>query len=174
MLRTISGKATRTCAGAATIAALAWGVFALQATEVGAQAAKHEITVTVTRFKALDRADELSAGDFFARVTIDGEKLTTPVISDRAEVQPDWKLSKTVSPGVHKVKLELIDKDVSVDDPIDINRLGNKRDLDFTVDTRSCKIDGFAQSYKCGATITRRGGERKMAEISFKVDVKKK
>ena len=173
MLRGISEKATRVCAGAAGIAAIALTVFALQPTEAGAQAAKHEITLTVTRFKALDKADELSAGDFFARVTIDGQKLTTSVISDRAEVRPDWKLSKSVSPGVHNVKLELIDKDVSVDDPIDINRLGNKRDLDFTVDTRACKIDGFAQAYKCGAVITRSGGERKMAEISFKIDVKK-
>lgn len=173
MLREISDKAVRVCAAAAGVAAVAFGAVVFQPAEADAQAAKHEITVTVTRFKALDKADELSAGDFFARVTIDGQKLTSPVISDRTEVKPDWKLSKSVSPGVHKIKLELIDKDVSVDDPIDINRLGNKRDLDFTVDTRSCKIDGFAQAAKCGAVITRSGGERKMAEISFKVDVKK-
>lgn len=174
MLRAFSEKAVRVCAAGAGFAAIAWGVVALQPTEAGAQGAKHEITVTVTRFKALDRADELSAGDFFARVTIDGANQQTAVISDKAEVQPNWKLSKEVSPGVHNVKLALIDKDVSIDDPIDINRLPNKRDLDFTVDTRSCKIDGFAQGYKCGATITRAGGERKKAEISFRVDVTKK
>ncbi|AHB50265.1 hypothetical protein W911_12635 [Hyphomicrobium nitrativorans NL23] len=174
MLRACFERAARVCAAGAGFAAIAWAAAALQPTEAGAQAAKHEITVTVTRFKALDRADELSAGDFFARVTIDGASQQTAVISDKAEVKPDWKLSKEVKPGVHKVKLELIDKDVSVDDPIDINRLPNKRDLDFTVDTRSCKLDGFAQSYKCGATITRAGTERKKAEISFKVDVKKK
>lgn len=174
MLRACFEKAVRVCAAGAGVAAMAWGVAVLQPTEAGAQAAKHEITVTVTRFKALDRADELSAGDFFARVTIDGASQQTAVISDKAEVQPNWKLSKEVKPGVHKIKLALIDKDVSVDDPIDINRLPNKRDIDFTVDTRSCKIDGFAQSYKCGATITRAGTERKKAEISFKIDVKKK
>lgn len=174
MLRGISEKATRAFASAAAaVAAIACGTLAFQPTEAGAQAAKHEVTLTVTRFKALDKADELSAGDFFARVTIDGQKLTTSVISDRAEVRPDWKLSKSVSPGVHKMKLELIDKDVSIDDPIDINRLGNKRDLDFTIDTRSCVIKGFATDYKCGAMISRAGGERKMAEISFRVDVKK-
>lgn len=174
MLKRISEKATRAVKGAAiAVAAVGGCIVAFQPTEAGAQGAKHQVTVTITRFKAVDKADELSAGDFFARVTIDGEKLNSAVISDRSEVRPDWKLTKAVSPGVHKVKLELIDKDVSVDDPIDINRLGNKRDLDFTIDTRSCRIEGFATPYKCGGTITRAGGEKKMAEISFKVDVKK-
>jgi hypothetical protein len=134
----------------------------------------HEITVTVTRFKALDRADELSQGDYFARATINGKAKTTDVISDKKEVSPkNWVLSTSVPPGVHKVKLELIDKDLSVDDPIDINRVANKRDLDFTVDTNSCRIEGFSQEYKCGATITRGGTENKKADISFKVTVKK-
>ncbi len=87
----------------------------------------HEVTVTVTRFKALDRADELSRGDFFARVTINGKSKTTDVISDKEEVSPkNWELSTSVPPGVHNVKLELIDKDLSVDDPIDINRIAKQ------------------------------------------------
>lgn len=134
----------------------------------------HEVTVTVTRFKALDRADELSRGDFFARVTINGKSKSTDVISDKEEVSPkNWELSTSVPPGVHNVKLELIDKDLSVDDPIDINRIANKRDLDFTIDTNKCVIEGFQQDYKCGATITRAGSEKKKADISFKVTVKK-
>ncbi|HRO50770.1 MAG TPA: hypothetical protein PLW75_11575, partial [Hyphomicrobium sp.] len=119
-MRAFSGKAARVCAAGAGVAALAWGIAVLQPTQAGAQGAKHEITVTVIRFKALDRADELSAGDFFARVTIDGASQQTAVISDKAEVQPNWKLSKDVTPGVHNIKLALIDKDVSIDDPIDI------------------------------------------------------
>ena len=134
----------------------------------------HEVTVTVTRFKALDRADELSQGDFFARVTINGKAKSTDVVSDKAEVHPkNWELSTSVPPGVHNVKLELIDKDLSVDDPIDINRVAKKRDIDFTIDTNSCRIEGFQQEYKCGATITRSGTENKKADISFKVTVKK-
>lgn len=144
----------------------------LAPTEAVAQAT-HDITITVSRFQALDKADELSRGDFFARATIDGEAQVSPTVSDQAEVSPDWKLSKSVKPGVHKVKLELIDKDVSVDDPIDINRLANKRDLDFSVNTNTGRIEGFAQTYKVGQTITRAGSENKKASISFKVDVKK-
>lgn len=147
---------------------------ALVSMTVGAAAQQsHEITVTVKRFQALDKADELSNGDFFARVTIDGKSETTPVISDKAEVTPDWKITQPVSPGVRHIKVELIDKDVSVDDPIDINRLPNKRDLDFSVNTNTGRVDGFAESYKVGQTITRAGSERKKASISFQVDVKK-
>lgn len=141
------------------------------ATVASGEAAAHEISIKVTSFKPLDRADELSNGDFFARVTIDGKSQITSVITtDKSEERPDWKITQSVSPGVHNVKLELIDKDVAVDDPVDINRLDAKRDLDFTVDTRSGKIEGFAETYRTGTTITRSGAERKKAEISFIVN----
>jgi hypothetical protein len=163
--------ARRALAGAG-LAAMGLGLVATASIEAAAQG-KQELTVTITKFHALDRADDLSQGDFFARVTIDGEAQSTGQISDQAEVSPkDWKISKSVSPGVHKVKLELMDKDVSVDDPIDVNRVDKKRDIDFAVDTKSCRVEGFSESYKCGATITRAGGEKKKASISFTVSVK--
>ena len=165
-------QARRVFAFGAGLAALGFGVAVLAPTEAAAQPT-HEITVTVTKFRALDRADDLSNGDFFARLTIDGQSVTSPVLDAKAEVKPDWKLSKSVPPGVHKVKLELIDKDVSVDDPIDINKVDKKRDLEFQIDTKSCRIEGFSETYKCGATITRSGGEEKKATISFTVNVKK-
>lgn len=137
-----------------------------------AQDATHEITITVLSVKALDKADELSGGDFFVRATIAGETFETPVVS-KPSFSPAWKLSKKVAAGSQSVKFALIDKDVSVDDPVDINRVANKRDLDFTVDVKSCKISGFAQNYKCGSKIKRAGLENKKAEITFSVAVSK-
>lgn len=133
-----------------------------------------EIVITVTKVKPLDKADELSEGDFFARATINGvaSAIEKPV-STKGTFKPNWKLSQKVADGVIKVKLELIDKDVTADDPIDINKVASKRDLDFTVDTKSCKIEGFSQTFKCGSVITRAGAENKKAEISFTVSVKK-
>src|SRR5262245_43745849 len=116
----------RLLAKGAGLAAIGMSVLALA--PAGAAAQDHEITVSITKFHALDKADDLSRGDFFARVTIDGQPQATPTISDQAEVSPDWKISKSVAPGLHNVKLELIDKDLSVDDPIDVNRLDKKRD----------------------------------------------
>ena len=169
----VIGRATakNALAVGAGLAAIGFGVAVLAPGQAVAQD-NHEITISVTKFKALDKADELSNGDFFAKVTIDGKSQTTSQISDKAEVHPDWKITQAVSAGVHKVKLELIDKDVSVDDPIDINRLDKKRDLDFSVDTRTGKIEGFSRTYKSGETITRTGAEKKKAEISFVVTVK--
>jgi hypothetical protein len=133
-----AGRKSFACAAAVAAAAV---TFAAPSTADAA-----EIVITVKKFHALDKADELS---------------------------PDWKLTLPAKSGKNDVNLSLIDKDVSVDDPIDINRLPNKRDLDFTVDTRSCRIEGFAETYKCGQTITRAGEEKKKASISFTVDVTK-
>jgi len=136
-------------------------------------AAAEEIIITITKLQPLDKADELSAGDFFARMRVDGKAAFSPVLSGDGEMSPNWRLTLPTKPGVVAVNLAIIDKDVSVDDPIDINRVANKRDLDFTVNTRTGKIDGFAERYKTGQTITRAGTENKKARISFKVDVKK-
>jgi hypothetical protein len=137
-----------------------------------AVAAADEITITVTQVKGLDKVDELSGGDYYARVTIDGEAQNTPVVKGK-EFSPDWKISKSVSSGKHDVKLELIDKDLTEDDPVDINKLANRRFLEFSVDTKSCKIEGFSSTYRCGKAITRVGAEKKKAGITFKVTVKK-
>lgn len=141
----------------------------------GAQAAEptHEITITVKRVEALDKHDSLSSADDYARVTIAGDVMKSLPVKQTIVSEPNWKLSAKVAAGTHDVKLELLDKDLAQDDPIDINRLGNKRDLDFTVNTRTCRIDGFAVPYKCGRTITRAGKEKKKAKISFTVTVSK-
>ena len=151
-----------------TAIALAGASMAFAST--GATAA--EIVITVTKFHAHDRADDLSSGDFFARMKINGKAAFSSIITGDKEFQPNWKLTLPATAGVNEVNLALIDKDVSVDDPIDINRLDKKRDLDFSVDTRTGKIEGFSRTYKSGETITRTGAEKKKAEISFVVTVK--
>ena len=154
-------------------AALGLGLFALALPVAAKQAAADEIEIVITHVKALDAWDDLSKGDPFARVTIGKDAQTTPVIEQKTDITPDWKIVHKVKPGKHDVKLELLDKDVSVDDPIDINKVANKRPLEFTVDTRSCRIEGFSQGYRCGEKITRVGEESKKAEITFIVKVKK-
>jgi hypothetical protein len=138
-----------------------------------AQTGTHEIVVTISHVKALDKFDEFSNGDMYGRVTIDGKVQKTPVIKGDKEVKPNWTISQAVSPGKHDVKVEILDKDVTVDDPIDINRVDKKRDLDFTVNTKTCKIEGFSSTYSCGKSISREGAEPKKADITFKVSVKK-
>lgn len=158
---------------ACALAAFPLSTFVLGTTATTAAAKDPEVIIKVTNVRALDRADEFSDGDFFARVTINGEKLESPVVKQEGSIKPDWILSKKVKAGVVKVKFEIIDKDLSVDDPIDINRVDNKRDLDFTVNTKTRKIEGFSQTFKTGAKITRAGKEKKAAEVTFIVTVKK-
>jgi hypothetical protein len=138
-----------------------------------AETASQELIITVKRVTLLDKVDELSKGDLYARVTIDGEIQSSPVVKGQNVFKPDWKLSKKVTRGDHNVKVELVDKDVTQDDNIDINRVDKKRDLEFSVNTKSCRIEGFSSSYKCGSSITRAGAEPKKADITFVVSVKK-
>ena len=168
-----SSFAARTAALAAALALIP-ASYVLPVEAQTKAAANREITITVTRVKPLDKADELSDGDFFARATIDGvPSVIEKPTSVKGAFKPNWKLSHKVADGTIKVKLELIDKDVTADDPVDINKVTNKRDLDFTVNTKTCKIEGFSQTYKCGSVISRTGTETKKAEISFTVSVKK-
>ena len=158
---------------ACALAAFPLSAVILGSTVSSAAAKDPEVIIKVTNVRALDRADEFSDGDFFARVTINGEKLESPVVKQEGSIKPDWILSKKVKAGVVNVKFEIIDKDLSVDDPIDINRVDNKRDLEFTVNTKTCRIGGFATSFKCGAKINRAGKEKKAADVTFIVTVKK-
>jgi hypothetical protein len=136
----------------------------------------HQIVLNVQEVKALDKYDELSLGDIYARVTIAGTTQSTPILKQTAAVgqvlKPDWQIIQNVGPGVHPVKVELIDKDLSQDDVIDINRLPSRRVLEFTIDTRRCRIEGFASDYTCKSPINRAGKEAKAAEITFTVDAK--
>lgn len=134
----------------------------------------YDVVVTIAQVTALDAADTWLAGpdDFYARVTIDGEVFQTKIKRQQNMAQPDWKISKVVNRRKVDVRLEIFDKDIGkADDKIDINRITPKRDLDFVVDTRRCRIEGFAESYRCGDEIRRQGGEDKKAEIVFYVDV---
>ena len=133
------------------------------------QAAADEIVVVIRQVRALDKIDQASPADFMVRVTIDGAQQTSPVIKDQDVIRPNWTLRRQVEPGAHELKVELFDKDVIATDAIDINRLADKRDLDFSVDTRSCVITGFSTPYRCGSLITRAGNERKRAAIAFTV-----
>ncbi len=154
------------------IAMLATGVL-LSAATMSSVALADEITVSITSVKGLDKVMKL-----FRAAIISPESRSTVKLSLRRSRRTRERSSrkgikKSVSSGEHKVKLELIDKDLTEDDPVDVNRLANKRDLEFTVDTKSCEIEGFSSSPRCGSTIVRAGKENKKAEISFKITVKK-
>lgn len=157
----------------AIVSALALSTVALGATATIAAAKDQELILKITRVRALDQPDAFSKGDFYAKVTINGETIATKPVKQETSITPDWVVSKKVKPGIVNVKLAVFDKDMSVDDPIDINRIDNKRDIDFTVNTKTCKVEGFSSTYKCGAKITRAGKEKKAAEVTFIVMVKK-
>lgn len=130
-----------------------------------------EVQVTIHRLIALDKGDAFSSEDFFARVTIDGQVFKSERIRQTDAVIPNWRFAAVVPSGRVDVRIEVFDKDLAADDPIDINRVDPKRSLDFVVNTRSCRLEGFSSPYRCRQDVVRAGGERKKAEMTFSVDV---
>lgn len=148
---------------------------ALAATVAFAQQPTDEVTITVKRYRTLDKIDVAGTPpDIFARVTIGGHRQQTPVNKQQVSGRPNWKITHAVPRGKTNVKLELLDKDVlNPADVIDINRIDKKRDLDFIVDTSNCRVEGFVGISRCGQTISRTGQEKKKSEIDFVISVKK-
>jgi hypothetical protein len=133
-----------------------------------------EVVITITSVKAIDKEDLFGRADFYAKITLAGDTITTPIVRNTDNIRPNWMLSKRVPRGIHDIKIELLDKDVlKPDDRVDINRVANKRDLDFKINTANCRVIGFSNPYRCGSNIVRAGSERKKAEIQFNVIVKR-
>lgn len=130
-----------------------------------------EVQVTIHKLVALDKGDAFSSEDFYARVTIGGQVFKSQPIRQTDGIIPNWRFSAIVPGGRTDVKIEVFDKDIAEDDQIDINRIDPKRDLDFVVNSRTCRIEGMASNYRCGRDVTRSGGERKRAEMTFMVEV---
>lgn len=168
---TLASGRTLALAAAVIAGPLLAGV--LTSHETSAAAAIHEITITITKVKALDQIDVFSKGDFYARGTIGKDVQTTPVAKQQSEIAPNWKIVHKVPAGKHTLKLEIFDKDVTADDAIDVNPLDKNRVLEAIIDTRKCRISGYGKTTRCGGTITVAGKEKKAAEVTFVVDVKR-
>jgi hypothetical protein len=140
---------------------------------IAVPAVAEQVSVRIEQLRSLDQADPLGQTDFFARVTIDGQVQQTRRIRRANVVNPNWVFTVNTNNRSVDVKIEIFDKDVlTPSDKIDINRVDNKRDLDFRVvpDGRRCRILDFANGYRCGDKIVREGRERKKAEITFSVE----
>lgn len=166
-------KSGRAIALAAAVIATPLLAGILTSRDTAAAAASNEIVITITKVKAIDQIDAFSKGDFYARATIDQDVQTTPVARQQAEIKPNWKISHKVRPGRHNLKLEIFDKDISADDPIDVNPIEKNRILEAIIDTRKCRVSGYGKSYRCGSIVTVTGHEKKAAEVTFIVDVVK-
>ena len=116
----------------------------------------------------------MTPADFYVRAVIGGNIHLTDKVSQKNEIEPNWQIRQKVKRGKVKIWLELWDKDLQKDDLIDINGRTDrsKRPLEFTIDTRSCRILGFKGKIRCGDRITRAGNEKKKAAITFSLTKK--
>jgi len=139
--------------------------------------AEDEVTVTIQRLEQLECVDETlwwcgSAGDFYAKVVIDGASFESSPIDDAADISPDWTFRRTVTTGTINIHIEIWDSDGWLrfgDDHVDITS-GDGRNLNLTLNLSGCTISGGV-SGSCGATLTSSGTSDDRARIRFRIDV---
>lgn len=137
-----------------------------------AEAQQKEIVVTVSEVRLLDKADTFNRAEIYSRIIIAGEWFETPVVKSSGTINPNWRANKSVNAGDHAIKLEILDRDLTMSEPVDINKVDRKRDVDLVVDTRNCRVSGDGINGKCDVTLKTTGRERKSAEVTITVSVR--
>ena len=133
-----------------------------------------QITVRIERIVALDPADYGGPADFFARLTIDGVQYQTPIIWENNDISPNWEYPHLVSgAGVRRIGIEVLDKDFSYDDLIDVSPVVGKRTLDLIINTSAlpCRVTGDVAG-RCDSSLTTEGAELGRASLRFSINAK--
>ncbi|MEZ4710940.1 MAG: hypothetical protein R3A44_27325 [Caldilineaceae bacterium] len=145
------------------------------------------MTVIIERVEALDNFDGgifRSDPDFYALVTIDGEKFTrSEIISDQNVITPNWMFTKEIPLNTQATqtilaKIEIWDSDEepgNPDDEADLDTDGD-RALNLTINLTDCidaRADAIAGNFdtlkNCHESITVEGDQGDHARIRFRV-----
>ncbi len=111
------------------------------------------VTVTIVRVAQkdnLDKMDQLGSdkADFYSLVQIgQGPLIKSKNMSDD-DGRPNWKFTGSSNGRYVGIRIKLNDDDGGVeeqDDFVDINPKNGKKDLNFTLDTRTGRISGDVQ-----------------------------
>jgi hypothetical protein len=133
-----------------------------------------QISVRIEKIVALDVANWTSPADFFARISIDGKSIQTPVVLNQNDISPNWEYREiAVGGGVRRIRIEVLDEDVTFNDPIDVNPQAGKRELDLTIDTSAlpCVVAGDVTG-SCNSSIISAGSESGRASLQFRIDAR--
>lgn len=172
-------------------------VLPLAAPNAAADPLDVKVSLTIERVRALDNFGQVTlcpptgcflfgiaeAADFYAVVTLDGEKFDNEAANgangpfkDMDDISPNWEFSKTVdiSRGEIPVKIEMWDDDSDdilrlPDDQADLDP-GLGRPLDLIVILAPCGVI-LDVTGACGVSHISRGTEEDSAEVSFRIEV---
>ncbi len=138
-----------------------------------------EVRVIVESVDALDDMDgPASSPDMYASVSINGRPSDNKIwrIEDQRNISPNWQFFEIVenSQGEIKIVLSIYDEDGFLrgdDELVDIAS-NAERELNLTVNTNTCAVEGDGVIGNCGATLVSQGAEDDRAAIKFRVEVK--
>jgi hypothetical protein len=123
----------------------------------------------------------LDDDDFYAEVTIDGQRFdnkNTPEQDEQEgddDISPNWELTRSVddAAGSVPVRLAIFEEDGFLrgdDDHADITPGGN-RDLDVDLDLTTCHLSGEIEGDCATSLVTVGDDDDDVAEVTFRVEV---
>jgi hypothetical protein len=112
--------------------------------------------------------------DFFANITINGQNFVETMLNDQVNPSPAWYTIKFVpsNQGSVAIRYQLVDEDGGLagdDDICDINPAGNKRELDFTLNTANQSLSGDVSGIhnSDAIAVVSAGGQSDRVRIRF-------
>ncbi|MEB3357926.1 MAG: C2 family cysteine protease [Synechococcales bacterium] len=166
---------------------LASGTYFAEISQVGGGSNSYEfrsnanlpqVTVDVTRIKAIDNPDTGWFGDdadYYSKITIDGATYTTGTISNDNDVSPsNWKYTRTVSGNSRyvSISIEVLDSDgglAGADDRIDIDSKSGYRDINLWYDLLTNQVTGDVNGTGGYTLMSTGAGDGDRAQAWFKV-----
>lgn len=138
--------------------------------------AQKTVTVTIHRVMQEDNLDvpdvDPDRADFYAQIWIAGKMYQTKVFS-ADDGRPYWRFSIPVRSRLVRIRIKLLDDDGALerkDDYVDINRRYNKKDLNFTYDTRRGRIRGDVSGRRGRMIYSEGKGDSDKGKIWFTVE----
>jgi len=122
----------------------------------------------------LDKGDLFTRddADFYAKVSIgQSGMMRSPNHSDD-DGHPGWEFTRSASGRYVGIRIELWDDDGGLeekDDHVDINPMGNKKDLDLVLDTVTGNISGDVNGHRGQLLNVLGGGDDDKGEIWFQI-----
>jgi hypothetical protein len=138
-------------------------------------ASAKQVTVRINRVAQIDNLDKFDLdpdrADFYAQVWINGQLHRTKNFSFD-DGRPYWTFSKNVKTRYVNIRIKLLDDDGGLeeaDDFVDINPRKGKKDLHFTLDTKTGRIVGDVHGRRNQNIFSYGEGDTDQGKIWFTV-----
>lgn len=157
--------------------ALAACTLGLSLNPASASRVQNTVTVVIHRIRAVSNFDgdflKKDRADFYARVSVGGRSVKSPVWYGQDDARPNWAAMETGTGNLVPITIRVMDEDGGFerkDDHADINEVEGFKDLTLWYNVRTGRISGDVTGWKGDELYARgAGSDSDKAEIWFSI-----